>query len=262
MLIPVTQPGSDLGYTPELEVVTVVFKSDSAIRLYAPGVKVEQGGAGEARITVTPTGEGRYQPFTATITTPAKSFDVSFHTNRDPRPRALGTRRFLVPFAKAVHSDAKQVAIPEIAGGNWEAGRELFKGKALCATCHQLRGDGVQVGPDLGNLVHRDYASVLIDIADPSAAINPDAAGYGVTLHNGSAVIGARLSETPEELQIAQPGGAVARLKKSDIARTDPMTASLMPPGLDKLLTATELRDLMTYLLTERASASDGEKAE
>ncbi|HET6406661.1 MAG TPA: c-type cytochrome, partial [Chthoniobacteraceae bacterium] len=181
MLIPVTQPGSDLGYTPELEVVTVVVKSDSAIRVYAPGVKVEQEGAGEARITVTPTGEGRYQPFSATIATPSKTLEVSYHTNRDPRPRALGTRRFLVPFAKAVHSDAKQGALPEIAGGNWEAGRELFKGKAMCATCHQLRGDGVQVGPDLGNLVHRDYASVLIDIADPNAAINPDAAGYSVT---------------------------------------------------------------------------------
>ena len=42
-------------------------------------------------------------------------------------------------------------SLPEIAGGNWQAGRDLFKGKATCAACHQLRGDGVVVGPDLGN---------------------------------------------------------------------------------------------------------------
>lgn len=53
------------------------------------------------------------------------------------------------------------------------------------------------------------------------------------------------------KLQIAQPGGAVAKLKKSAIIKTEPMTVSLMPPGLDKALTADELRDLMTYFLTE-----------
>ena len=42
-------------------------------------------------------------------------------------------------------------SLPEIAGDNWQAGRDLFKGKATCAACHQLRCDGVVVGPDLGN---------------------------------------------------------------------------------------------------------------
>jgi putative heme-binding domain-containing protein len=59
------------------------------------------------------------------------------------------------------------------------------------------------------------------------------------------------VAETADELQIAQPGGVVSKLKKSDLARTEPMTMSLMPAGLDKALTPEELRDLMTYLLTE-----------
>jgi hypothetical protein len=32
----------------------------------------------------------------------------------------------------------------------------------------------------------------------------------------------------------------------------EPMTISLMPEGIDKALTPAELRDLMTYLLTEQ----------
>ena len=256
ILIPATQPGSDLGYTPEPEVVTVVFKSDAAVQLYAPGVKVEQVSEREARFTVTPAGEAKYQPFSVTVATPAQTLDVSYSTTRDPRPRAFGTRRILLPFAKAVAPGLKHTTAPEIAGGNWEAGRALFKGKAACATCHQLRGDGVQVGPELSNLVHRDYASVLADIADPSAAINPDAAGYMVTLQDGTAVIGTRLGETAEELQLAQPGGTVSKLRKSDIAKIEPMTVSLMPPGLDKTLTKEELGDLMTYLLTESPIAN------
>lgn len=256
MLIPATQPLSKLDYTPEPETVTVTFKSDAALTLEAKGAKVERVSGNESRLTVEGTRENVWPAFTLTVATPAKSLDVSFSTNRDPRPRALPLRRFLMPFAKPAPPDDLTRNIPEIAGGNWEAGRALFKGKAVCATCHQLRGEGFRVGPELSNLMHRDYASVLKDIADPNSMINPDAVGYTVTLKDGSAIIGTRLAETDTELQIAQPGGAVAKLKKVEISKTEPMTVSLMPPGLDKALTAEELRDLMTYLLTEPTNSS------
>jgi len=251
MLIPRTQPGSDLGYTPDLEEVTLVFHSDAPVKLYQPGGKITQTEEDEAELTVTPTREGQYFPLTITLTTPARSFDVSFHTSKDPRPRPLGIRRFLAPFAQPPAAAQDQLTIPEIAGGNWEAGKALFGGKAACATCHQLRGQGVVVGPDLSNLVHRDYASVLADIANPSAAINPDAVGYTVTRSDGQVIVGTRTAETSEELQISQPGGTIARLRKADVAKIEPLPVSLMPVGLDKMLSPTELRDLMTYLLTE-----------
>lgn len=256
MLIPATQPLSQLDYTPAPETVTVTFKSDAALTLEASGAKIERVNANESRLIVEAARENVWPAFTVSVTTPAQSLDVSFFTNRDPRPRALPLRRFLVPFAKPAPPDDLARVIPEITGGNWDAGRALFAGKAACAMCHQLRGVGVRVGPELSNLVHRDYASVLKDIADPNATINPDAVGYTVALRDGSAVVGTRLAETADDLQIAQPGGAVATLKKSDIAKTEPMTTSLMPPGLDKALTAEELRDLMTFLLLESAPKS------
>jgi len=251
MLIPTTQPLSKLDYVPEPETVTVGFKSDAALMLEATGAKVERISQNESRLTVVGAQENSWPAFTLAVTTPAKSLEVFFFTDRDPRPRALPLRRFLMPFAKPAPPDDLTRNIPEIAGGNWEAGRELFKGKAACSTCHQLRGDGVRVGPELSNLTHRDYASVLKDIADPNAMINPDAIGYTVTMKDGGAVVGTRLAETNDELQIAQPGGAVAKLKRAEIAKIEPMTVSLMPVGLDKALSPTELRDLMTYLLKE-----------
>jgi putative heme-binding domain-containing protein len=78
-----------------------------------------------------------------------------------------------------------------------------------------------------------------------------DAVGYAVTTKDGAAVVGVRIAETEAELQIAQPGGAVSKLKKSDIVSAEPLPVSLMPPGLDKTLSKEELRDLMTYLITE-----------
>jgi putative heme-binding domain-containing protein len=73
-----------------------------------------------------------------------------------------------------------------------------------------------------------------------------------VTLKNGEAFAGTRAGETAETLTLAQPGGQNACLKRTDIAKVEPMTVSLMPPGFDKMLSKEELRDLMTYLLTEK----------
>jgi putative heme-binding domain-containing protein len=154
-----------------------------------------------------------------------------------------------MPFATPAARDAFTRSIPEIAGGNWKAGQELFVGKATCILCHRIRGDGAQVGPDLSNLIHRDYASVLKDIVEPSATINPDAVGYVATLKNGEEITGTHLGETATELHFAQAG--VAKILKDSIVKTEPMKLSLMPTGLDKALTNEELRDLLTFLLTD-----------
>lgn len=253
MLIPTTQPGAKLDYEPEPETVTVIFQSDAALALEAPGTKVDRVNERESRLTVVAPQASRWNALKLILTTPAKDLDVSYITTRDRRPRPLGTRRFRVPFATPAAETFGPRVIPEIAGGNWEAGRELYRGKAACATCHALRGEGSRVGPDLGNLMHRGYAEVLRDISDPNAAINPDGVGYIVTLRDGEVITGTRTGETSTELQIAQPGGSVAKLAKARIVRTEPMTVSLMPSGVDKTLTVEELRDLMMFLLTEPA---------
>lgn len=252
-LTPATQPISKLDYVPDLEAVTVVFKSDAVLTLKVTGAQVKRVNEHESHLTIAGPRENQWPAFMLTVATPAKSLDVSYFTSRDPRSRALPTRRILAPFAVPGTVDERAKRITEIAGGDWNAGRELFKGKAACATCHQLRGDGFRVGPELSNLPHRDYASVLKDIADPNAAINPDAVGYIVTRKDGTAVTGTRTAESADQIEISQPGGVTVDIQKSDIASTEPMKTSLMPAGLDKALSAEELRDLMTYLLLEAA---------
>ncbi len=251
MLIPATQPLSKLDYVPEPETVTVTFSSDAALSLEAPGSKLERISDRESRLTVAGPQANHWIAFTLSVKTPAAALDVSFTTTRDGIKRALGTRRFLVPFAKAAPPDMKDMTIPEIAGGNWAAGHALFTGKSKCAECHKFRGDGFRVGPDLGNQIHRDYASVLKDITDPNATINPDAIGYAVKTKDGLVVEGVRFAETGDELQLIQAGGGVKAIKQSDIASVKPMQKSLMPEGLVSALNPEELRDLMTYILTE-----------
>src|SRR5262249_12543970 len=120
---------------------------------------------------------------------------VSYHTAEDRRERALPLRRVLVPWATAkTESFAKAgppALSPELKGGSWARGRAVFFGdQAGCAKCHSVHGHGGAIGPDLSNLVHRDYASVLRDVTEPDAAINPDYVTYVVRLTDGRVLTG------------------------------------------------------------------------
>ena len=248
MLRPKTQPGSKLDYTPEPEVVTITMKSDAAIRV--KGKDLSANGK-EISFTRTIKDGDAWQDLEITLPTPAKRFEVTYHTAIDSRPRPLGVRRFMMPFTRPPGALAAEAPIPEIAGGSWEKGKQLFFGKATCFTCHQMNGEGHAVGPDLSNTLHREYEAVMRDITDPGATINPDAVAYQVTLKDGSAVLGTRVGETPDELKLAAPGGNLSVVKKSDIKETSALPMSLMPAGLLGALSEQEVKDLMTFLLTK-----------
>jgi putative heme-binding domain-containing protein len=142
--------------------------------------------------------------------------------------------------------------VPEIAGGDWARGRAVFTGsQAVCSVCHQVRGEGGIIGPDLSNLVHRDYASVLKDILQPSAAINPDRIAYVIELKAGGSMLGIILEDTATSLVVGDVTGAKQTIARSDIASLKASAVSLMPEGLWQNLNVQQQRDLMTFLLTE-----------
>lgn len=252
VLTPVVQPRANLGYELEPEEVTVTFKSDAKLEVVAAGATVKRNNDSTVELTWTAPNAVTWLPFTCTLTTPVRELEVTYRTRRDNRDRAFPTGRSLMPFARPAPAIVDTLDIPQLAGGNYDAGHQLFLGKAACATCHQFRGEGVRVGADLGNLVHRDYESVLRDLMDPSATINPDTIGYIALLENGRAINGTRIAESDKELKLATPGGKVETIQKSELESLKPMQQSLMPAGLDKTLTKEEIRDLMTYLLTEK----------
>ncbi len=109
---------------------------------------------------------------------------------------------------------------------------------------------GARIGPDLSNLIHRDYASVLRDIVQPSFSINPDYIGHIVAMNDGQVLTGVLRTEQGG-LYLGDEKGTVTRLPKDDIASMKPAQTSIMPKGLDSKLTAEEMKNLMTFLLTE-----------
>jgi putative heme-binding domain-containing protein len=105
------------------------------------------------------------------------------------------------------------------------------------------------MGPDLANLIHRDYHSVLRDVRQPSFAINPDYTSQIVALKDGRVLTGVLITKD-DQLLIGNEQAELTRLNPAQIESMTPTGISAMPKDLTDKLTAEQLRDLMTYLLT------------
>jgi len=88
------------------------------------------------------------------------------------------------------------------------------------------------------------------------AIINPNASvtmGFETTqlaTKDGGIGMGIVRSETEDELVLALPGGVTTSFRKTDIAKRDKLTTSMMPSGLNQALTQDDLVNLVEYLAT------------
>jgi putative heme-binding domain-containing protein len=255
MLRPAVQHGSKIDYRWPEEVVTVEFRAATDFTIKAPGkvgpATTDKDGTRLIPVTVKPTADGPAL-FELNLTTGSSpTLSVSYHTNEDPRPRTLQLHRFLLPWA-ALKKDSTfaQAEIPELKGGEWERGRRVFfSDEAGCSRCHTVKGQGGSIGPDLSNLVHRDYASVLRDIAQPNYALHPDYITQVIELKDGRVLAGAVRTEG-DRLHVGDAQGQVVTIRRDQVNEMVSSPVSIMPEGLPKLLGDEKVRDLLTYLLT------------
>ncbi len=263
MLRPAIQPGASLDYEPGPEEVTIAITSTDTPFTVTLGVgnravakdSIPGQISHDVFLTVTPE-EKEWFDLTLSCRTAAATaptLRISWHTKEDSRPRALPLRRFLLPWADpaAVPDPLATASRPEIQGGDWARGREIFMSdRSLCSKCHSVRGQGSKIGPDLSNLVSRDHATVLRDIREPDAALNPDYLNHQVVLRDGRELVGVPRSDGEGHIILGIGPGAELRLAKDEIASSTAIRTSLMPAKLDEALGERDFRDLMAYLLT------------
>ena len=251
------QPGSKLDYELTPEQVTVTLTASQPFTLIAPGgetAATKQGDGFVASFEQETTTDSAPVPVEIVLTAQNGRPDLSiaFHTAEDSLPRPIATARFLLPWAKRSIASDEALAeriIPELEGGSWARGREVFLGEtAACSKCHAVRGTGGNIGPDLSNLVHRDYASVFRDVTEPSFAINPDYISHSIVLKDGRVLTGTLRGEG-DRLLISDTEAKVIEVSRDDIEELAPSTKSIMPDGLPKQLGPEKLRDLLTFLL-------------
>jgi putative heme-binding domain-containing protein len=140
---------------------------------------------------------------------------------------------------------------------NGLSNRSFAQGKAmfaacLCSTCHNMRGEGGTVGPDLTQLGTRfSYKDMLVAIVDPGKSISDQFAAKVFYLEDGSSVVGRLMNEDGDKYYISQNPFAPQTLRgisKKDVIRTRLSEISVMFPGLINRLNSEELKDLLAYM--------------
>ncbi|HXG49331.1 MAG TPA: c-type cytochrome [Methylomirabilota bacterium] len=138
--------------------------------------------------------------------------------------------------------------------GDAANGRRVFHSPAAaCATCHRVKGEGVDFGPDLSEIGTKLGKDALYEaILDPSAGVSFGYEAWQVQLKSGDETYGLLAGETADDIAIKTAGGIVTRYPKSQILDRQKMKLSIMPAGLHEGLTTAELVDLVEYLTTLR----------
>ena len=131
--------------------------------------------------------------------------------------------------------------------GDKARGKQSFTA-AGCIACHQMDGAGLPLGPDLRSVAQHDAEKLLNSILDPSAVIEPGFAAYHCTLKSGEQLYGIVATETSSSLTMKLAGNVTRSVLRSEVKELKATQTSLMPDGLEALLTSQSLADLIAYL--------------
>jgi putative heme-binding domain-containing protein len=136
--------------------------------------------------------------------------------------------------------------------GNVDTGKELFRKN--CQVCHQLGGEGRQVGPNLDGIANRGLQRMLEDVLAPNR--NVDVAFRTTTLvtTDGKALSGLVKELEQDRLSLTDSQAKETILNLSEVEERKSSTASPMPANFGETLTVPEFRDLIAFLQTQRQS--------
>jgi putative membrane-bound dehydrogenase-like protein len=134
--------------------------------------------------------------------------------------------------------------------GDRAAGRELFR--KHCATCHKLFGEGESLGPDLTHANRKDRDYLLASIVDPSAVIRKEYLAYDVQTTDGRSLTGLIAEQGPNAVTLLDAKNQRTKVPRDRIESLEESPVSLMPEGLLKGLKPQELRDLFSYLQSDK----------
>jgi putative heme-binding domain-containing protein len=128
-------------------------------------------------------------------------------------------------------------------------GAEVYRSaKAICTTCHAMANVGGTLGPDLTRIgairVERDLLEAIVF---PSASFVRSYEPMLVHTKSGDQ-IGILKKEGADELVLANGPTSEISISRKDIVSVQSGTISLMPQGLDGILTPQELADLVAFL--------------
>ena len=129
-----------------------------------------------------------------------------------------------------------------------------------CVKCHKLAGKGFEVGPDLSVIRSKSNEMVVSDILDPNNQITVGYGNFTVISMNGKIFSGILSAETATSITLRKDEGAEDTILRKDIDEMYASSVSMMPEGLEKVVTPQNIVDLIAFL-REKLDQSIGGKA-
>ncbi|HEV8067530.1 MAG TPA: PVC-type heme-binding CxxCH protein [Planctomycetaceae bacterium] len=131
-----------------------------------------------------------------------------------------------------------------------DRGRAIYERR--CATCHRAGDFGHAVGPDLASVQNKSPADLLVAILDPNREAQPNYISYTLVTHQGIVHTGIIVAESAAGLTLRRADAKEDRILRTEIDELASTGKSLMPEGLDKDITPSEMADLIAFIKSLR----------
>jgi putative membrane-bound dehydrogenase-like protein len=163
----------------------------------------------------------------------------------DPAVRARAHARLEErPGEKAAVLERYEAALRQ--PGDAARGAQVFQ--AACARCHRFRGQGAEVGPDLGTVSNRPASLLLKDVLVPSQSIAQGYESYVVERASGGSEVGVLAGQTPTTIVLRREGGVERVIPRDDVKALQVSQLSAMPSDLEQQVGERQMADLLAYL--------------
>ena len=198
-------------------------------------LRLMESGKASARLLLKPT----VQPRLAAIATDALKQRAKPLTENLPSEDAV-IEQLIVARRNAVNA----------ATGDATSGKELFR--KSCLICHQIAGEGKQVGPNLDGIGNRGLDRVLEDVLAPNRNVDVAFRTTTVVTNEGKAFSGLLKELEGNRVSIIDSQAKESILQADTIEERQAATTSPMPSNVGETFSESQLRDLVTYLLQQR----------
>ncbi|MCH7859947.1 MAG: c-type cytochrome, partial [Candidatus Marinimicrobia bacterium] len=170
--------------------------------------------------------------------------------SRDPeiqrRAEALFTDAGIVTRKAALERMRPALSIQ----GRPKRGHEIYT--ELCAKCHRLGDEGVDLGPNLTEVFRKSAESLMHDVIDPNAAVETAYISYTIETHAGKLISGIVVRETDDAVTIREALNKETTIRRDDIEDMYSTGLSFMPEELEGGMSPQTMADLIAFLQQHR----------
>jgi putative heme-binding domain-containing protein len=132
--------------------------------------------------------------------------------------------------------------------GDLAQGKIVFKN--ICANCHNVQGEGGQIGPTLNGAGAMGMDALLHSILWPNEAVESGYYVFRVETKDEEVMDGFLVRQDDKELVLRQPNSEDKRLARGEVKRAGFAKTSMMPEGLLEGIPAQDVSHLFAYLKT------------